>query len=113
MTAYRTASTEWSLPSGISSIQFPSLSRSNSFKANPAKVSGQRLLAVMAGKDVVCVDPDNDLVVPSAMGEAQPILIEGNAFEASVPILKGAVSAMGMPFNVNVVTFQMIYLSFE
>lgn len=28
----------------------------------------QKSLAVMAGQDVVCVDPDNGLVVPSAMG---------------------------------------------
>jgi len=40
--AYRTASIEWSLPSGISSIQAPFLSRMHFFKVNSAKVKGHR-----------------------------------------------------------------------
>lgn len=40
--AYRAASIEWSLLSGISSIQAPFLSRMYSFKVNSAKVKGHR-----------------------------------------------------------------------
>jgi ATP-dependent DNA helicase RecG len=43
-----------------------------------------------------------------AYGGAQPLLTEGDVFEASVPILKGAASALGTSFDVDEVIFQMM-----
>lgn len=43
-----------------------------------------------------------------AYGGAQPALIEGDVFEASIPILKGAASAGGTSFDVDEVIFQML-----
>ena len=43
-----------------------------------------------------------------AYGGAQPVLTEGDVFEASVPILRGAASAMGASFDVDEVIFDMM-----
>ena len=43
-----------------------------------------------------------------AYGGAQPVLTEGDVFEAFVPILKGAASAMGTSFDVDEAIFQMM-----
>ena len=43
-----------------------------------------------------------------AYGGSQPTLTEGDVFEATVPILKGAASAMGTSFDVDGVIFRML-----
>ena len=43
-----------------------------------------------------------------AYGGSQPVLSEGDVFEATVPILKGAASSMGASFDVDEVIFRMI-----
>ncbi|MEE1274640.1 MAG: putative DNA binding domain-containing protein [Olegusella sp.] len=43
-----------------------------------------------------------------AYGGAQPVLSEGDVFEATIPILKGAASAMGASFDVDEVIFRMV-----
>ncbi len=43
-----------------------------------------------------------------AYGGSQPVLTEGDVFEAAVPILKGSASAMGTSFDVDEVIFRML-----